>query len=582
MRRSLVTELTEDVVGQRVLVQGWLHGRRDHGGLIFIDLRDHTGLLQLVIQPDDKVAFSLAEGLRDEFVLAAQGELKKRSAEAVNTDLASGQFELAVSQLKLLNRSETPPIPIDDGHQQVNEDKRLQYRYLDLRRPKMQKMLRRRAEYYQLIRGFMDKLGFVEVSTPILANSSPEGARDFLVPSRVHPNKFYALPQAPQQFKQLLMVGGLDKYYQIAACFRDEDPRADRLYGDFYQLDLEMAFIDDGQTIRDLTEPLVQQLVTDFAGKQLNSADKFPTLSYQQAMDRYGSDKPDIRFAMELVDVSQIVKASDFNIFRQALDKGEIIKAIVVPSNLSRRQLDELTTLAQQTGAGGLPHMLYRAGKFESTIAKFFDDACQQQLASSLAIKDDQTVLFALGNPPVVNQTLASLRQHLGKVLKLADDNLVAPLWVVDFPFYELDEQSGQLDFGHNPFSMPKGGLEALETADKLTILADQFDLVVNGYEVCSGAIRNHDPAIMYKVFSNLGYQQDYVEAKFGALLNAFRFGAPPHGGCAFGLDRLLMILLTENNIRDVIAFPKNGSGVDPMMQSPSPVDRTQLKELNL
>ena len=580
MNRSLTAELTKDMAAKQVLVQGWVDTRRDHGGLIFIDLRDHLGVLQLVIQPDNKASFSLAEDLRDEFVVEAVGQLKQRAPESVNPDLPTGGLELVVSQLRLLNRSASLPIPVNDK-QQVGEDKRLQYRYLDLRRPKMQTMLRQRASYYQFIRRFMDSQGFVEVSTPVLANSSPEGARDFLVPSRVHPGKFYALPQAPQQFKQLLMVGGLDKYYQLAACFRDEDPRADRLYGDFYQLDLEMAFIEDGQLIRSLTEPLVRQLVEDFAGKKLLTTD-IPTLTHQQSLSDYGSDKPDLRFDLKLIDVSQLFEDCQFNVFSRALEDGGVVKAICVPANLSRSQLAELTELAKQTGAGGLPYLCYQDGQFSSSISKFFDSGQLQALAAKLKVAQAQTVLFAVGPVSTVNQTLGQLRAQLGKDLKLADDDLVAPVWIVDFPFYELDEQTGKLDFGHNPFSMPKGGLEALEAKDKLSIVADQFDLVANGYEICSGAIRNHNPEVMYKVFANLGYDKAYVEAKFGALLTAFKYGAPPHGGCAFGIDRLLMILLGRDNIRDIIAFPKNGSGVDTMMNSPSAIDKAQRKQLKL
>ena len=580
MNRLLTTELTKDGAGQQVSVQGWVDRHRDHGGLIFVDLRDHTGIIQLVISPSRSAVFALAEELRDEFVIEASGILSERESAMVNPHLATGELELKVEHLRVLNKAAPLPIPVNDK-QQANEDNRLKYRYLDIRRPYMQNILRQRARYCQLIRRFMDEQGFVEVATPILANSSPEGARDYLVPSRIHPGRFYALPQAPQQFKQLLMVGGLDKYYQIATCFRDEDPRADRLYGDFYQLDLEMAFIEDGQLIRTLTEPLIKQLVLDFAGKQLFN-NQIPTLTYEQSLTRYGSDKPDIRFDMQLSDLSQLLKDCQFKVFREALEQGGVVKAICVPATLSRSQLAQLTSLAQTLGAGGLPYMSTHKGQLTSAITKFFEVKQLTALSKQLKVADKQTVLFALGPAQLVHQVLGGLRSHLGKELKLADPKVIAPVWIVDFPFYELDAQTGKLDFGHNPFSMPKGGLEALESDDKLAILADQFDLAVNGYEVCSGAIRNHNPEIMYKVFDLLGYDKSYVEAKFGALLNAFKYGTPPHGGCAFGLDRLLMILLGEANIRNVVAFPKNGSGVDMMMASPSEIEPSQRKELAL
>ena len=580
MNRSLTTDLTKDMVGQQLFLQGWVDTRRDHGGLIFVDLRDHRGILQLVINPSQAETFALAEELRDEFVIEVSGSLSQREPAMVNPNLATGELELKLSQLKILNRSAALPIPVNDKHH-ASEDNRLKYRYLDLRRPYMQEVLRKRARYIKLVRNFMDDQGFLEVSTPILANSSPEGARDFLVPSRIHPGQFYALPQAPQQFKQLLMVGGLDKYYQIATCFRDEDPRADRLYGDFYQLDLEMAFVEDGQVIRSLTEPLIKQLVEEFASKKLLNQ-KIPTLSYQESVDRYGSDKPDIRFEMQLHDLSQTLKDCQFKVFREALDQAGVVKAICVPERLSRSQLEDLTKQAQTLGAGGLPYMLMRDDQLSSAITKFFSNQQLKAISDQLKVANEQTILFALGTSQLTNQVLGNLRSRLGKELKLASDDVIAPVWIIDFPFYELDPQTNKLDFGHNPFSMPKGGLEVLESEDKLAILADQFDLAINGYEVCSGAIRNHNPDIMYKVFDNLGYDRSQIEAKFGAMLNAFKYGAPPHGGCAFGLDRLLMILLGEDNIRNLVAFPKNGSGVDVMMGSPSEIEPAQRKELAL
>lgn len=581
-----LTKDTPNQVGQELTVQGWVQSRRDHGGLIFIDLRDHTGLLQLVINPDTAEAFKLAETLRDEFVISATGTLNEREEGLRNPNLATGGVELKVSELQILNKSDVLPIqPFAEA--QANEELRLKYRYLDLRRPKMQHMLAKRAEMYKYIRAFMEQQDFTEVATPILANSSPEGARDFLIPARIHPGKFYALPQAPQQFKQLLMVGGISRYYQLAACFRDEDPRADRLYGEFYQLDLEMAFVEDGEEVRSLTEPLIKQLVTDFAGKKLLSED-IPRIPYAEAMERYGSDKPDLRFGIELVELSDIHANTSFGVFGGALAGGGCVKAIRVENgtSLSRSQIDNFTEIAKSEGAGGLPYIKYENGEINSPIAKFLTDYELKAIQERTGARDGDIVFFGSDKRSKVNKVLGRLRNEFATHFELKDPNIVALAWIVDFPFYELDEKSGKIDFGHNPFSMPKGGLGALENAqtdeDKLAILADQYDMVMNGYEVCSGGVRNHNPEVLYKVFGLLGYDQQYVEDKFGAMLNAFKFGAPPHAGCAYGVDRILMELMGESNIREIVAFPKNGSGVDVMMNSPSAVDEAQLKELSI
>lgn len=576
--RSLALDLNTEI-GQKVQVAGWVNSRRDHGGLIFIDLRDHTGIIQLVITPDTPEAFAIAEGLRDEFVISAGGLVRERAPELQNPNIATGKIEVVVEQLQLINRSEPLPVNTHDEGDPSSEEMRLKYRYLDLRRPSMQQILRRRAEYYRTMRQYMDQHDFIEVTTPILANSSPEGARDFLVPSRLHPGQFYALPQAPQQFKQLLMVGGVPRYYQIAPCFRDEDPRADRLYGDFYQLDCELSFVDDGETVRQTMEPLIKQLVTDFAGKELISAE-VPRISYREAMEKYGTDKPDLRYGLELIDLTDALKDCEFKVFQTPC-----VKAIRVPGGgqFTRKQIDEFTELARKNGAGGLAYILYENGTVRSPIAKFLKDTELKAIQEQTGATDGDAVFFGADTRDQVNKVLGAMRIAFAEALHLADDNKVALCWIVDFPFYEWDDKNNKLDFGHNPFSMPKGGLKALrETEDKLQIVADQYDMVMNGYEICSGAVRNYNPEIMYEVFGILGYDQDYVAHKFGGMLNAFKFGAPPHAGCAFGIDRMFMVLESLTNIRDIVAFPKNGSGVDLMMDSPSNVDDLQLEEAHL
>ena len=578
-----LTKNSKNMVGEKITVKGWVNSRRDHGGLIFIDLRDHSGLLQLVISPDFMDSFKLAEKCRDEFVVSATGVVKERDENLKNPHILTGDIELVVEDFEILNRSEPLPVTVSDNGQKSNEELRLKYRFLDLRREKMQKMLRRRAEFYREIRKFMENHEFVEIATPILANSSPEGARDFLIPSRVHPGKFYALPQAPQQFKQLLMVGGIDKYYQIATCFRDEDPRADRLYGDFYQLDLEKAFVESGEEVRAEMEVLIKDLVKNFAGKKLLS-EEIPRIPYEVAMEKYGSDKPDLRFGMELIDLNDALAETEFGVFKNA----ECVKAICVRNgaSLSRKQIDNFTEIAKSEGAGGLAYIVYAEGEAKSPIVKFLSENELSKIKEETGAEDGDAIFFGADKREVVNKVLGRLRNEFATFFNLKNNDEVVLAWVVDFPFYEFDEKNQKVDFGHNPFSMPKGGVEALRNAktdaEKLAIKADQYDMVMNGYEICSGAVRNHNPEVMYEAFGLLGYDKKYVEAKFGAMLNAFKFGAPPHAGCAFGLDRIFMILMDEENIREVVAFPKNGSGVDVMMSSPSVVDESQLKELKI
>ena len=578
--RTLTTH-TIEAIGQPVTVQGWVQTRRDHGGLIFIDIRDHTGIVQLVINPEHAEAFAVAEQLRDEFVISAAGVVKEREEGLKNDKIPTGSVEIVVSSLDILNRAEALPIqPFADA--QAGEELRLKYRYLDLRRPKMQHILRRRAEMFSTIRSYMEGNDFTEVTTPILANSSPEGARDFLIPSRLQEGKFYALPQAPQQFKQLLMVGGVSRYYQLAACFRDEDPRADRLYGEFYQLDTEMSFVDDGETVRQMFDPLIKKLSSEFAGKRLLS-DEIPRIAYAEAMEKYGSDKPDLRFGMELVELTDTFASTEFGVFKNA----EAIKAIRVPdgASLSRKQIDNFTEIAKSEGAGGLAYIVYENGEARSPVAKFLTEGELAAVRERTGAVDGDAVFFGAGKRATVNKVLGRLRSEFADHFSLKDPNVIALCWIVDFPFYEWDDTKKKVDFGHNPFSMPRGGVTALDAAtdeEKLAIVADQYDMVMNGYEICSGGVRNHNPEVLYRVFGLLGYDQAYVDDKFGAMINAFKYGAPPHAGCAFGIDRMFMELMGESNIREIVAFPKNGSGVDVMMNSPSTVDPAQLKDLGL
>ena len=592
--RILANEL-ENFLGKKVTVEGWVNSRRDHGGLIFIDLRDHTDIIQLVVTPDTAESFKLAESVRDEFVLKATGKMRERAPELVNPHINTGKIELVVDELVLLNKSEPLPVNTHDDGEKSSEEMRLKYRYLDLRRPSMQNILKRRSEFYRFIRNYMYEHDFTEITTPILANSSPEGARDFLVPSRLHPGKFYALPQAPQQFKQLLMVGGVNKYFQIAPCFRDEDPRADRLYGDFYQLDCEMAFVDDGEVVRQEIEPLFITLATDFGQKKLvlnsepakqyvEKGSKIPRLPYDFAMETYGVDKPDLRYGMELIDLTDVFEDTEFKVF-----KTECVKALCVKggAKLTRREIDEFTEAARKLGAGGLAYILYTAEEgAKSPILKFMTETEIKKVQELTGAETGDAVFFGADERTKVNKVLGQLRIKFADHFGLKDNNEVAYTWITDFPFYEWDDKNNKLDFGHNPFSMPKGGLVALEAADtneaKLALVADQYDMVMNGYEVCSGAVRNYNPEIMYKVFNILGYNNEYVEARFGGMLNAFKFGAPPHAGCAPGLDRIFMVLEGVENIRDIVAFPKNGAGVDLMMNSPSEVDQIQLDEAHL
>jgi aspartyl-tRNA synthetase len=581
LARTLAAE-TLDKIGQEVTLSGWAASSRDHGGLIFIDLRDHTGVVQLTMNPEQKEAFDLASIVRDEFVLKATGKIVERESALINDKIPTGKVEVKVTALEILNKAKPLPFPI--AHQgEINEELRLKFRFLDLRRDKMQTMLKKRHDMITFIRKYMDEHGFIEIHTPILTSSSPEGARDFLVPSRLHPGKFYALPQAPQQFKQLLMVGGVPKYYQIAPCFRDEDPRADRSPGEFYQLDLEIAFADTPEIVFQELEPLFVQLTEDFAGKKLLQK-PFPRLAYHDAMDKYGSDRPDLRFGMELIDLSIELKETEFTVFASALKNDGVVKAIKLDggAKLTRSQIDDLTEFVRKEGAGGLAYITYSDDGAKSPILKFLSETEQAAIAQKMEAKTGDIIFFGADSRTQVNKILGKLRDRLGTDFNLKDPNTVAWAWIVDFPMYELNEQTKKIDFGHNPFSMPYGGMEALEKEDPLKITAMQYDIIANGLELSSGAIRNNQPDIMYKAFEIAGYTKKQVDDKFGAMIRAFEYGAPPEGGFAPGIDRLLMLLENESNIREVIAFPKNGSAMDVMMNAPNEVDEKQLKELHI
>jgi aspartyl-tRNA synthetase len=580
----MVGDITSSLADKEVKLAGWVATRRDHGGLIFLDLRDKTGVVQLTCNPElHKEAWKVAETLRDEFVIVVSGIVHKRPSEMVNKDLGElGLVEIEVSSIKVESTSDALPFVL--GDETVNEDMRLTYRFLDLRTAKMQNMLRIRAEFITEVRAFMQERGFTEVQTPILANSSPEGARDFLVPSRLHPGTFYALPQAPQQYKQLLMVGGLDKYFQIAPCFRDEDPRADRHAGDFYQIDVEMSFIEQEDVLR-LGEDLMKHL-SEFSGKKLKD-EVFPRFTWKEAMNKFGVDKPDIRYDFFITNISEIIKDSGFKVFSEVVKNNGVVHALRAEgaAKFSRGDIDGLTELAKQHGLGGLAYIKMSNG-IDSPIAKFLGDDVIKNIISETGAQEDDMIFFGAGDWLKVCKALGDVRKESAKMLGVLDaeslQNQLAWCWVIDFPMYEKDAVTGEIDFSHNPFSMPQGGMKALESENPEDILGFQYDLVVNGYEISSGAIRNHDIATLYKAFSIAGYTKEETTAKFGGMIRAFAFGAPPHGGFAPGIDRLLMVLMDVPSIRDIYAFPKNGRGQDMMMASPAKVDPKLLIDLHI
>ncbi|MFH0955659.1 MAG: aspartate--tRNA ligase [Candidatus Falkowbacteria bacterium] len=583
-------ELTKKNVGQIVELSGWVHSRRDHGGLIFIDLRDRYGLTQLTFDPKiSETALAEADKLRHEWVIKIRGKVAFRPDDMINKKLKTGEIEIECTEIEILSRSKTPPFELNEEKaDEANEALRLKYRFVDLRRSKLQAMLKIKDEFFQHIRKYFQDRNFIEVQTPILANSSPEGARDFLVPSRMYPGKFYALPQAPQQFKQLLMVGGLDKYFQMAPCFRDEDPRVDRHYGEFYQLDMEMSFVEQADILK-VMEPLMKELTEKFSSKKLVGLEKdgrFKQIPWREAMEKYGTDKPDLRFDLEIKPITELVKDCGFSVFTQAIKAGGVVHALKIDSGskFSRKEIDELTEIAKTKGAKGLAYIVLKdKGELQSPIVKFLGDELAKKIVKHLSAKAGDIIFFGADAWKTVCLSLGAVRNECALKLGLKNNTKAAWCWVVDFPMYDYSEiDESRIDFGHNPFSMPQGGLEALETKDPLEILACQFDLVLNGYEASSGAIRNHDPKIMYKAFAIAGYTKEEIDQKFGAMIRAFEYGAPPHGGNAPGVDRILMALLDMDSIRDIYAFPKDGKGRDVMMDSPAEVDEKQLRELNI
>ncbi|MCV6592243.1 MAG: aspartate--tRNA ligase, partial [Silicimonas sp.] len=583
-RSHTCAELNAAHVGETVRLAGWVHRIRDHGGVLFIDLRDHYGITQVLCDPDSPV-FSEVEKVRSEWCIRIDGNVKARDESLVNPKLPTGEIEVFIRDMEVLGASEELPL-IVFGDQEYPEETRLKYRFLDLRREAMQDNMKLRSDVVASIRRRMWDQEFREHQTPIITASSPEGARDFLVPSRLHPGKFYALPQAPQQFKQLLMVSGFDKYFQIAPCFRDEDPRADRSPTDFYQLDMEMSFVTQ-QDVFDTISPVLAGIFEEFGGgRKVDAPAEWPQISYRDAAKWYGTDKPDLRNPIKMQDVSEHFRGSGFAIFAKILEQeGTEIRAIPAPKGGSRKFCDRMNAFAQKEGLPGMGYIFWRdqgqgmeaAGPLAKNIGPERTEAIREQLG--LGVGD---AAFFLGGKPKAFETVAGkARVVIGEELDLADKDRFAFAWIVDFPIYERDEETGKVDFEHNPFSMPQGGMEALN-GDPLDVLGYQYDLACNGYELVSGAIRNHRPEIMFKAFEIAGYGEDEVKKRFGGMVNAFRFGAPPHGGCAAGIDRIVMLLADEANIREVILFPMNQRAEDLMMDAPSEPTNEQLRELRL
>jgi aspartyl-tRNA synthetase len=568
-------------VGQRARLSGWVHIKRDHGQLLFVDLRDHYGLTQCVIETASPL-FAQIQDLRPESVITVSGQVVARSRETVNAKLPTGEIELVIDEFVLQSQADVLPFQISQ-ESDYPEDLRLRYRFLDLRRERMQNNIALRSNVIASIRRRMIESGFREFQTPILTSSSPEGARDYLVPSRVHPGKFYALPQAPQQFKQLLMVAGFDRYFQIAPCFRDEDGRADRSPGEFYQLDFEMSFVTQEDVFATI-EPVLAGVFEEFAGARAVTKPPFPRIAYDAAMLKYGSDKPDLRNPLEIVDVSEVFAGSGFQVFANLVAKGGVVRAVRAPAVAQRPRsfFDKLNDWARGEGKPGLGYVVLEGGAAKGPIAKFLDAPRLGKLKESCGAGDGDAVFFVADKPLDAAKFAGIVRRKLGEDLELIVQNEFRFCWIVDFPMYERNEDTGKIEFSHNPFSMPQGGMEALERQDPLTIKAFQYDIVCNGVELSSGAIRNHRPDIMYKAFAIAGYSQDDVETKFGGMLKAFKFGAPPHGGSAPGIDRIVMLLADEPNIREVVAFPMNQQAQDLLMGAPSPVDPARMRELHL
>jgi aspartyl-tRNA synthetase len=578
-------ELRGADAGQRVKLSGWVHRKRDHGNLLFVDLRDHHGITQIVTDSADE-AFKALEGVRVESVVTVEGAVVARAAEVVNPNLPTGEIELHAASVTVQSAAQELPLPVA-GDQEYPEDIRLRYRYLDLRRERLHANILLRSQVISSIRRRMIDQDFTEFQTPILTASSPEGARDYLVPSRVHPGKFYALPQAPQMFKQLIMVAGFDRYFQIAPCFRDEDARADRSPGEFYQLDFEMSFVTQDDVFAAI-EPVLHGVFEEFAdwqgrGRKVSGA-PFPRIPYRTSMLKYGSDKPDLRNPIEIADVSEHFRGSGFGLFAKMVEGGNVVRAIPAPNTAdkSRKFFDEMNDWARSEGHAGLGYITQKGGELGGPIAKNHGEEATRKLVAELGLGPDDGIFFAAGKEAQAAKLAGFARTRVGEQLDLIDPDAFAFCWIVDFPMYEYDEEAKRVDFSHNPFSMPQGELEALETKDPLDILAFQYDIVCNGVELSSGAIRNHKPEIMYKAFEIAGYSQADVDTNFAGMINAFKFGAPPHGGSAPGIDRIVMLLAGEPNIREVVLFPMNQRAEDLMMGAPSAVSLKQLRELNI
>jgi aspartyl-tRNA synthetase len=584
-RSHTCAQLRAAQVGETVRLSGWIHRKRDHGGLLFVDLRDHYGITQIVTDVDSD-AFKAIDGARAESVITVTGEVVARSGDTVNANLPTGEIEVRARDVSVQSQAQELPMPVF-GESEYPEDIRLRNRFLDLRRERIHNNIVLRSQVIASIRQRMIGQGFTEFQTPILTASSPEGARDYLVPSRVHPGKFYALPQAPQMFKQLLMVAGFDRYFQIAPCFRDEDARADRSPGEFYQLDFEMSFVTQDDVFAAI-EPVLHGVFEEFADWQGKgrtvSPLPFRRIPYRESMLKYGNDKPDLRNPIEIVDVSDHFQGSGFGRFADIVAGGDVVRAIKAPGTAekSRKFFDDMNAWAQSEGFAGLGYATQKAGEFGGPIAKNHGEAGMARLVETLGLGPDDGIFFAAGKEADAAKLAGLARTRVGEQLDLIDKSRFEFCWIVDFPMFEWDEDNKKVDFSHNPFSMPQGELEALETKDPLDILAFQYDIVCNGIELSSGAIRNHKPEIMYKAFEIAGYSQEEVDTNFAGMINAFKFGAPPHGGSAPGIDRIVMLLADEPNIREVIVFPMNQKAEDLMMGAPSTVSAKQLRELNI